>query len=95
MLVGNHYYHAKKRLEEIPLEYLYRLNVAVIRGNIWIWDASSDVRREHVEYIIGTLDDRDLAKQFHILRLGVQMKWSKRYVRTNLYVVGGIIHPQD
>ena len=30
MLVGRQYYHAKKRSDETPLEYLYRLNVVAI-----------------------------------------------------------------
>ena len=70
MSVGRQYYHAKKRSDETPLEYLYRLNVAANRAKIPIREGSPSVRREHVEHFIGTLDDRDLAKQLTLLRLG-------------------------
>ena len=61
--VGRQYYQARKRTEETPLKYLYRLNVAAIRAKIKIRDGPAGGRREHVEHFIGTLDDRDLAKQ--------------------------------
>ncbi|CAI5722019.1 unnamed protein product [Peronospora effusa] len=70
MSVGRQYYHAKKRSDETPLEYLYRLNVAAIRAKIPIREGSPSIRGEHVEHFIGTLDDRDLAKQLTLLRLG-------------------------
>ena len=63
------YHHAKKRSDKIPLEYLYRLIVAAIRAKISILEGSPSVRREHVKHFIGTLDDRDLAKQLMVLRL--------------------------
>ena len=63
MSVGRQYYHAKKRAEATPLEYLYRFNVAAIRANIRVLDGSPDVRRKHVEHFIGTLDNCDLGKQ--------------------------------
>ena len=63
------YHHAKKRSDKIPLEYLYRLTVAAIRAKISILEGSPSVRREHVKHFIGTLDDRDLAKQLMVLRL--------------------------
>ena len=69
MSVGRQYYHARKRLDETPLEYLYRLNVAAIRAKIAIREGNSATRREHVEHFIATLDDRDLAKQLTLLRL--------------------------
>ena len=69
MSVGGQYYHAKKRSEETPLDYLYRLNVAAIRAKIRIRDGSPEVRREHVEHFIGTQGNRDLAKQLTGLRL--------------------------
>lgn len=69
MSVARQYYHAKKRSEESPLEYLYRLNVAAIRANIAIQEGTPHVRRNHAEHFIGTLDDRDLAKQLMLLRL--------------------------
>jgi hypothetical protein len=69
MSIGRQYYQAKKRVEETPLEYLYRLNVAAIRAKIQIRDGTVTIRREHVEHFIGTLDDRGLAKQLTMLRL--------------------------
>ena len=67
--VGRQYYHAKKRSDETPLEYLFRLNLAAIRAKISFREGPSATRREHVEYFIETLDDRDLAKQLALLRL--------------------------
>ena len=69
MSVGRQYYHAKKRSEETSLKYRYSLNVAAIRVKIRIRYGSWDIRREHVEHFIGTLDDRDLANQLTLLRL--------------------------
>ena len=63
------YHHARIRSDETPLEYLYRLNVAAIRAKISIREGTLDVRREHVEHFIETLDDRVLAKQLALLRL--------------------------
>ena len=68
--VGRLYYHAIKRSNETPLEYLYRLNVAAIRAKIPIRDGSTTTRKEHVNHYIGTLDDRDLARMLTMLRLG-------------------------
>ena len=69
IFVGRQYYHVKKTSDETPLEYIYRLNLASIRAKIPIQEGSPSVRREHVEYCIVTLDDRDLAKQLMVLRL--------------------------
>lgn len=66
---GRHYYHAWKRPEETPLEYLYRLNVSGISAKIPIRDGPPDIRWEHVEHFIETLGDRELAKQLTLLRL--------------------------
>ena len=67
--VGRQYYHARKRSDESPLEYLYRLNVAGMRAKIPVKDGPPDARREHVEHFIGTLDNRELADQLLLLRL--------------------------
>ncbi|POM58656.1 Reverse transcriptase, partial [Phytophthora palmivora] len=67
--VARQYYHARKRSDESPLEYLYRLNVAGLRARLQIKDGTSEVRREHVEHFIETLDDRDLADHFALLRI--------------------------
>ncbi|KAE8968640.1 hypothetical protein PF011_g27105 [Phytophthora fragariae] len=63
------YYHARKRSEETPLEYLHRLNVAGMRARLKIKDGDSKGRLEHVEHFIETLGDPDLADQLTLLRL--------------------------
>ena len=60
------YYHAKKRSDETPQAYLYRLNLAAIRANNSIREGTPDMKREH---FVQTLDDRDVAKQLILLRL--------------------------
>ncbi|CAI5746607.1 unnamed protein product [Peronospora destructor] len=67
--VGRQYYHARKRSDESPLEYLYRLNVAGMPAKIPVKDGSSEARREHVDHFIDTLDNRELADQLLLLRL--------------------------
>ncbi|KAE9113402.1 hypothetical protein PF010_g10078 [Phytophthora fragariae] len=63
------YYHARKRSEETPLEYLHRLNVAGMRARLKIKDGDSKARLEHVEHFIETLGDPDLVDQLMLLRL--------------------------
>ncbi|KAE8962181.1 hypothetical protein PR001_g29793 [Phytophthora rubi] len=63
------YFHARKRSEETPLEYLYRLNVAGMRARLRIKDGDAKARIEHVEHFIETLDDPDVADQLTLLRL--------------------------
>ncbi|POM62438.1 hypothetical protein PHPALM_28410 [Phytophthora palmivora] len=63
------YYHARKRSDESPLEYLHRLNIAGLRARLQIKDGPEATRREHVEHLIKTLDDRDLADQLALLHL--------------------------
>ncbi|POM72519.1 Hypothetical protein PHPALM_10752, partial [Phytophthora palmivora] len=67
--VARQYYHARKRSDESPLEYLHRLNVAGMRAKLQIKDGPGATRREHVEHFIETLDDRELADQLALLRL--------------------------
>ncbi|GMF15584.1 unnamed protein product [Phytophthora fragariaefolia] len=67
--VARQYYHARKRSDESPLEYLHRLNVAGLCTRLQIKDSPQEVRREHVEHFIETLDDRDLADQLDLLRI--------------------------
>ena len=64
------YYQARKRSNETPVGYLYRLNMAAIRAKIPIRDGPSAIRKEHVNHYIGTLEDRELARMLTILRLG-------------------------
>ncbi|EGZ20643.1 hypothetical protein PHYSODRAFT_328731 [Phytophthora sojae] len=63
------HYHSRKRSDESPLEYLYRLNVAALRARLKIKDEDSKARREHVEHVIETLGDPELADQLTLLRL--------------------------
>ena len=55
------YYHARKKPDETPLKYLHRLSVAAIRAKVEIRYGRHATRREHVEHLIATLDDRSLA----------------------------------
>ena len=68
--VGRLYYQARKRSNETPMEYLYRRNVAEIRAKIPIRDGSLDIRKEHVNHYICTLEDGDLARMLTMLRPG-------------------------
>ncbi|OWZ01918.1 hypothetical protein PHMEG_00026618 [Phytophthora megakarya] len=61
MSVAWQYYHARKRSEETPLDYLYRLNVAALRAKHKIKDGNQKVRREHIDHYIETLGDPELA----------------------------------
>ena len=46
------YYYARKRSDETPLAYLYRLDVAAIREKISIREGTPVMRREHTNHII-------------------------------------------
>ena len=48
---------------------MYSLNVDAIRTKIPIRDASLAIRKEHVNYYVGTLDDRVLSRMLTMLRL--------------------------
>ncbi|ETM41083.1 hypothetical protein L914_13119 [Phytophthora nicotianae] len=67
--VARQYDHARKRADETSLEYLHRLNVAGLRTKLRVKSGPADIRREHVEHFIETLDDRDLADQLALLRI--------------------------
>ena len=67
--VARQYYHTRKRSDESPLEYLYRLNVAKLRAKLDIKGGPPNVRREHVEHYVEALDDRELADQLTLLRI--------------------------
>ncbi|KAE9274615.1 hypothetical protein PF008_g29549 [Phytophthora fragariae] len=67
--LARQYYHARKRSDESPLEYLHRLNVVGLRAKLPIKTGPTSALREHVEHFIDTLDDRDLADQLTLLRL--------------------------
>ncbi|KAG2768346.1 hypothetical protein PC129_g14889 [Phytophthora cactorum] len=63
------YYHARRRSDESPLEYLHRLNAAGLRAHWKIKGGGSKVLREHVDHFIDTLGDPDLADRQTLLRL--------------------------
>ncbi|OWZ12288.1 LOW QUALITY PROTEIN: hypothetical protein PHMEG_00014577 [Phytophthora megakarya] len=67
--VARQYYHTRRRSDESPLDYLYRLNVAGLRARLKIKDGSAKDRREHVDHYIETLEDQDLAERLTLLRL--------------------------
>ncbi|OWY96965.1 hypothetical protein PHMEG_00032625 [Phytophthora megakarya] len=69
MSVAWQYYHARKRSEETPLDYLYRLNVAALRAKLKVKDGNPKARREHVDHYIETLGDPELADRLTLLRL--------------------------
>ncbi|OWZ19692.1 hypothetical protein PHMEG_0006021 [Phytophthora megakarya] len=50
--VARQYYHACRRSDEPPLDYLYRLNVAGLRVRLKIKDGSTKDWREHVDHFI-------------------------------------------
>ncbi|OWZ23623.1 hypothetical protein PHMEG_0001475 [Phytophthora megakarya] len=61
--------HTRRRSDESPLDYLYRLNVTGLRASLKIKDGNAYERREHVDHYIETLEDQDLAKRISLLRL--------------------------
>ncbi|KAG2994699.1 hypothetical protein PC121_g21046 [Phytophthora cactorum] len=67
--VARQYYHARRRSDESPLEYLHRLNVAGLRAHLKIKDGESKALREHVDHFIEKLGDPDLADRLTLLRL--------------------------
>ncbi|POM57357.1 Hypothetical protein PHPALM_38138 [Phytophthora palmivora] len=67
--VARQYYHARRRPEESPLDYLYRLNVSGLRAKLKINDGNAKDRREHVDHYIETLEDQNLADRLTLLRL--------------------------
>ncbi|KAG3133522.1 hypothetical protein PI126_g19145 [Phytophthora idaei] len=67
--VARQYYHARRRSNGSPLEYLHRLNVAGLRAHLKIKDGRSKVLREHVDHFIETLGDPELADRLTSLRL--------------------------
>ncbi|OWZ05613.1 LOW QUALITY PROTEIN: hypothetical protein PHMEG_00022268 [Phytophthora megakarya] len=69
MSVAWQYYHAHKRSEETPLDYLYRLNVAALRLKLKIMDGNPKAHGEDVDHYIETLSDPELADRLTLLRL--------------------------
>ncbi|OWZ01850.1 hypothetical protein PHMEG_00026691 [Phytophthora megakarya] len=69
MSVAWQYYHARKRSEETPLDYQYRLNLAALPAKLKIKDGNPKARREHVDHYIETLGDPEMADRLTLLRL--------------------------
>ncbi|OWY92486.1 hypothetical protein PHMEG_00038500 [Phytophthora megakarya] len=67
--VARQYYHTRRRSDESPLDYLFRLNVAGLRARLKIKDGNAKELREHVDHYIETLEDQDLAERLTLLRL--------------------------
>uniref|UniRef100_H3H287 Peptidase A2 domain-containing protein n=1 Tax=Phytophthora ramorum TaxID=164328 RepID=H3H287_PHYRM len=69
--MASRYYHAAKRPDETPLEYLYRLNVTGMRAKIHYDDGSPEEKREHVELFINTLDtqEQELASRLTLMEI--------------------------
>ncbi|GMF38646.1 unnamed protein product [Phytophthora fragariaefolia] len=67
--VARQYYHARRRSDESALEYLHRLNVAGLRARLKIKDGIPKEKREHVDHVIETLGDQELADRLTLLRL--------------------------
>ncbi|OWZ15792.1 Eukaryotic/viral aspartic protease [Phytophthora megakarya] len=67
----NRYYHASKHVDATPLEYLYRLNVAVMRAKIRYSGGTSEEKREHVEQFINTLgaQEQELASRLTLMEV--------------------------
>ncbi|KAE8895776.1 hypothetical protein PF003_g20296 [Phytophthora fragariae] len=67
--MASHYYHATKRSDETPLDYLYQLNVAGLRAGLHIMEGSVQQKREHVEHYVRTLgrQEPELAMQLTML----------------------------
>jgi hypothetical protein len=67
VLMASRYYHATKRPDETPLEYLYRLNVAGIGYGY----GSAVEKREHVELFINTLgsSEQELSSRLALMEV--------------------------
>ncbi|OWZ20742.1 hypothetical protein PHMEG_0004804 [Phytophthora megakarya] len=65
------YYHASKHVDEMPLEYLYRLDVAGMRANIRYSDGTPEENREHVELFINSLcaQEQELASHLTLMEV--------------------------
>ncbi|OWZ06899.1 hypothetical protein PHMEG_00020780 [Phytophthora megakarya] len=68
-LVARPSFHARRRSDESPLDYLYRLNVAELRARLKIKDESTKDRREHGDHFIEILEDPNLADRLTLPRL--------------------------
>ncbi|OWY91202.1 Eukaryotic/viral aspartic protease, partial [Phytophthora megakarya] len=69
--MASRYYHASKHVDETPLEYLYRLNVAGMKAKIHYSDGTPEEKREHVELFINTLgaQEQELASRLTLMEV--------------------------
>ncbi|OWZ12052.1 reverse transcriptase [Phytophthora megakarya] len=69
--ITSRYYHASKHVDETPLEYVYRLNVAGMRAKIHYSDGMPEEKREHVELFINTLgaQEQELASRLSLMKV--------------------------
>jgi hypothetical protein len=69
--MASRYYHATKRPDETPLEYLYRINVAGMRAGIGYGYCSAVEKREHVELFINTLgsSEQELSSRLALMEV--------------------------
>ncbi|OWZ07782.1 LOW QUALITY PROTEIN: hypothetical protein PHMEG_00019785 [Phytophthora megakarya] len=58
--VARQYYHTRRRSDESPLDYLYRLNVAGLCARLKIKDGNAKERREHRLTLLRLTDADDL-----------------------------------
>ncbi|OWY91153.1 Eukaryotic/viral aspartic protease, partial [Phytophthora megakarya] len=67
--MASRYYHASKHVDETPLKYLYRLNVAGMRAKIRY--TTPEEKREHVELFINTLgaQEQELASRLTLMEV--------------------------
>ncbi|KAE9007868.1 hypothetical protein PR001_g16856 [Phytophthora rubi] len=70
--VARKYYHATKRSDETPLEYLHRLTVAGIRAKLRVKDGNATERQEHVEHFIDTLGSHEQALADQLIMLSIE-----------------------
>ncbi|OWZ16582.1 Eukaryotic/viral aspartic protease [Phytophthora megakarya] len=82
------YYHASKHLDETPLKYLYRLNVAGIRAKICYPDRTQEEKSEQVLPSrltlmevpeTATFERKHCARQHGLVRQKKTLSGSKRF----------------
>ena len=68
--VARQFHHARKRSEETPLDYLYRLNVLGLRAKMKIKVGSPKFQKDHVDHNILTVDDPEIGRQVDYVASG-------------------------
>ncbi|OWZ20275.1 hypothetical protein PHMEG_0005339 [Phytophthora megakarya] len=67
--VARQYYHTRRRSDESPLDYLFRLYVERLRARPKVKGGSGKDRREHVNHYSEAFEDQNLAERLILLRL--------------------------